>query len=134
MELPVQITYRNMEPSPAITARIEEEAAKLDSFYPRIVRCRVVVEAPHRHHRLGEQFQVRIHLTVPRGELVVSHDPSLHSTATHDESIHMNKHLEFHPDHKDVYVAIRDSFISSRRQLQDYAARIRGEIKHHEAA
>lgn len=36
MELPVQITYRNMEPSDAVTARIEAEAAKLDTFFDRI--------------------------------------------------------------------------------------------------
>lgn len=48
MELPVQITYRNMDPSDAVTARIETEAAKLDKFFPRITSCRVVVEVPHR--------------------------------------------------------------------------------------
>ena len=32
MQLPVQITDRNMEPSEAVTTRIEAEAAKLETF------------------------------------------------------------------------------------------------------
>lgn len=53
MEPPIQITYRNMEPSDAVTARIESEAAKLDTFFERITSCRVIVEAPHLHHKWG---------------------------------------------------------------------------------
>ena len=60
MELPVQITYRNMERSEAVTARIKAEATKLSSFFDLITRCEVIVEAPHRHHKRGEVFHVRI--------------------------------------------------------------------------
>ena len=44
----------------------------------------------------------------------------------------VRKHIEIRPEHKDVYVAIRNAFMSARRQLQDYAKRLRGEVKHHE--
>ena len=71
MILPVQITFRNMPPSDAVAARVQEEAEKLDEFYRRITSCRVIVEIPHRHHALGEQFHVRIELGVPGGEIVV---------------------------------------------------------------
>jgi ribosome-associated translation inhibitor RaiA len=130
MELPVQITYRNMEASAAVTARIHEEAAKLDEFFPRITSCRVIVEAPHRHHKWGELFHVRIDLGVPGNELVVSHEPSPHATLGHDEAA-IKKHIELHPEHKDIYVAIRDAFASARRRLQDYVRRLRGEVKTH---
>jgi len=131
MELPVQITYRNLEPSDAVTARVEAEAAKLDTFFDRITSCRVVVEAPHRHHKWGELFHVRIELGVPGAELVVSHEPTPRATLSHDEEGALKKHIEIHPEHKDVYVAIRDSFASARRRLQDYAKRLRGEVKAH---
>jgi len=120
-----------MEPSESVTARIREEAAKLDEFFPRITSCRVVVEAPHRHHKLGELFHVRIDLGVPGNELVVSHEPSPRATLRHDEEAVLKKHIEIHPEHKDVYVAIRDAFGSARRQLQDYVKRLRGEVKYH---
>jgi hypothetical protein len=62
---PVQTTFRNVPPSDAVTARVQEEAQKPDEFYRRITSCRVIVEIPHRHHALGEQFHVRNELGVP---------------------------------------------------------------------
>jgi ribosome-associated translation inhibitor RaiA len=135
MQLPVQITYRNMESSGAVTARIEEEAAKLDEFFPRITSCRVVVEAPHEHHKFGELFHIRIDIGVPGREIVVSHEPSPHASLSHEDEMAVKKHIDIHPEHnKDVYVAVRDAFGSARRQLKDYAMRLRGEVKTHERA
>lgn len=58
-----------MDTSAAVAARVQEEAAKLDRYFDRITSCRVIVEAPHRHHRRGEPFHVRIELGVPGKEL-----------------------------------------------------------------
>ena len=75
MEIPLQITFRNMPPSEAIEDNIREKLSKLESFYDRIMSCRVIVEAPHRHHRKGNVYEVRIDLTVPGGELVINRSP-----------------------------------------------------------
>src|SRR3990172_7457975 len=75
MEIPLKITFRNMPPSKAVEATIREKAAKLESFYDRIMSCRVMVEAPHRHHHKGKAYQVRIEITVPGGELVINRAP-----------------------------------------------------------
>ena len=114
MELPLQITFRDMEPSEAIEAKIREKTVKLDTVYDRIMGCHVVVQAPHRHHHKGKLYQVHIDLTVPQGELVVSREPKDDHT------------------HEDVYVAIRDAFRAAERQLEDYARRQRGAVKTHE--
>jgi ribosome-associated translation inhibitor RaiA len=53
MQLPLQITFRNLEPSEAVEARVRKESEKLDKLYDRIMRCRVVVEAHHKHHHKG---------------------------------------------------------------------------------
>lgn len=50
MMLPLQITFRHMESSPALAARIRALASKLDRFSAHIIRCHVVV-APPAHHR-----------------------------------------------------------------------------------
>lgn len=63
MIVPVQIAFRNMKPSEAVDARVREEVQKLESFYNRIMRCRVIVEIPHRHHRRGDIFHVRIDMS-----------------------------------------------------------------------
>ena len=131
MILPVQITFRNMPPSDAVAARVQEEAEKLDEFYKRITSCRVIVEAPHRHHMLGEQVHIRIELGVPGGEIVVRHKPSLHSAVQRSGGEDWEKHLEAKPQHKDIGVAIRDAFKAVRRRLQDYARRQRGQVKVH---
>ena len=131
MILPVQITFRNMQPSDAVAARVQEEAEKLDEFYKRITSCRVIIEIPHRHHALGGQVHVRIELGVPRDEIVVRNEPSLHGAVQRSDELEWAKHLEANPQHKDVYVAIRDAFKAARRQLQDYARRQRGQVKVH---
>jgi ribosome-associated translation inhibitor RaiA len=120
-----------MEPSEAAAARINDEAAKLDEFYRRITSCRVIVEAPHRHHKWGDLFHVRVELGVPGAELVVKHEPSLHTAMQRTDADRWEKHLEVRPEHKDICVAIRDAFKAARRQLQDYARRQRGDVKAH---
>ena len=133
MILPVQITFRNMPSSDAVAARVQDEAEKLDEFYKRITSCRVIVEVPHRHHTLGDQVHVRIELGVPGGEIVVRHEPSLHSTVQRRGQQEWKKHLEASPQYKEIGVAIRDAFKAARRRLQDYARRQRGQVKVHNA-
>jgi ribosomal subunit interface protein len=104
-----------MDSSQAIADKIRERAAKLDRYHHHITSCRVMVEAPHRHREHGQLFHVRVDITVPGGELMVTRDPPRHGA------------------HKDVYVAIRDAFDAAARQLEDYARRQQGRVKVHEA-
>jgi ribosomal subunit interface protein len=114
MQQPVRITFKEMEPSEAIETRIREYAAKLEKFYDPILHCHVVVEAPHRHSNHGRLYDIRIDITVPGDEVVVSHQ------GPKDQA------------HEDVYVALRDAFRAARRQLQDVARKRRGKVKRHE--
>lgn len=109
MEIPLQITSRDFELSDAIKSEITEKAGKLDKFYDRITRCRVVVETPHRHKHEGKLYNVQIHLTIPGKEIVVKREP-----------------------HEDLYVAIRNSFDAAKRKLEDASRLQRGKVKHHE--
>ena len=114
MRIPMEITFRHMEPSPALEERIRAKAEKLDHFYQHVMACHVVVEAPHEHRHQGNLFHVRIDLTVPGGELLVSR----------------GHHHQSHA-HEDVYVALRDAFDTARRQLEEYSRQQRGDIKAH---
>jgi len=109
MELPLQITSHDFALSPGIEAEIREHADRLDAYYNRIMRCRVVVEAPVGHHHRGGPFNVRLDLTVPRGELVINRQAD-----------------------EDLLVAIRDAFDAMRRRLEDYVREHRGDVKAHE--
>lgn len=104
MKLPLEITFRNVDRTSEIEERIRAKAAKLDRFFDRITGCRVVVEAPHKHHNKGNAYHVRIEVSVPGDELIVNRDPP-------------------NPDHEDLGVALRDAFAAAQRQLQSYAAK-----------
>src|SRR4030067_1566778 len=108
METPLQITSRDFELTDAIKSEILDKAGKLDKYYERIMKCRVVVETPHRHHHEGKLYNVQIHITVPGKELVVKREP-----------------------HEDLYVAIRNSFDAARRQLEDFTRLQRGAVTRH---
>src|SRR6266542_5481047 len=129
MILPLQVTFRNMEPSQEVESWIQEEAAKLDTYYGRTTSCRVVVETLHSHHRSGNPFHVRIDLGVPGEELVVKHQPSLHGSMKRVREPKRVKRLDVQAPHKNLHVTVRDAFRAAKRQLENYARRKRGEVK-----
>lgn len=113
MQVPLQVTFRNMEHSEKIEEDVRQHAAKLDEFSDRITSCRVVIEAPHRHHHKGNLYHVRLLVSVPRRELVVDREPD----ADHA--------------HEDAHVTIRDAFDAMRRQLEDDVRELRNDVKVH---
>ncbi len=131
MKLPVQITFRNMESSEAIEAVIRKRVEKLETYYDQILGCRVLVEVPNRHHLKGRHRQIRIDLTVPNAEIVVNHEPSLHTKQKHIEAEEYKKSAELHADYKDINVAIREAFEIASRRLQEYVRRRRLDVKAH---
>jgi cold shock CspA family protein/ribosome-associated translation inhibitor RaiA len=134
MQIPIQITFRNMDSSPAVEERVREEAEKLSEFYNGIMGCRVMVEIPHQHRQQGKRFHIRIDLIVPGGEIVVNHEPSLRGSIQQAGTEKRKKGQEVAAPHKDIYVAIRDAFKAARRQLQDYARKQSGAVKKREPA
>ena len=100
LQVPLQTTFRNMPRSDALDAHIQQRAAKLEEFHPRITSCRVTVEEIARHQHQGRQFRVCVDVRVPgHQELVVNRD-----------------HAE------DPYVALRDAFDAMARQLDESIA------------
>lgn len=115
MQIPWEVSYRNVRPTTTIQSLIDEKVAGLERFYPRIIGCHVTIERPGRHHRQGKgaHFRVRVELSVPGGRLVVGRDP------------------EEAKDHENAYLAISEAFRAMRRQLQDHARKQRGDVKLH---
>lgn len=113
MAIPLNITFRDMDSSPALEDRVRDLVAKLEQHYDRIERAEVVIERPHKRHRQGQRVHVRVELAVPGPDIVVSHDHELDGA------------------HEDTYVALRDAFRAARRQLEDRARRLRRDVKTH---
>jgi hypothetical protein len=132
--VPTQVTFRGLSPSDALDGVIRERVAWLERFYAGIVRCRVLVEVPHRHRRSGRTFHVRVEVTVPGGPaVVVSHQPSpVGELQDVDEGV-SRKYADVDIMHGHALVAVHEAFDATRRRLEDFARGQRGAVKRHEA-
>ncbi len=54
MALPVQITFRDIDPSDAIGARINDRVRRLQKFAKRATGLHVTVAAPHHRGQKGK--------------------------------------------------------------------------------
>ena len=102
-----QITYRGLEHSAALDARIIELSRKLEEFHPKITRCHVVLDEIDKHKRKGNLFEARIDLHVPNHEMFT------------------------HAQHEDPYTAITQAFDQMIRQLEEDIRIARGQVKRH---
>jgi len=98
MQLPLQITAHNVALGTASRALIRKAVGKLETFSGRITACRVIVEVPQRFPAGPPiTFNVRVDLTVPGDEIVVTHQGDA-----------------------DLETAIQNAFDAAGRRLQDY--------------
>jgi ribosomal subunit interface protein len=109
VQVPLQLTIRDMAHSDALESRIRDKAAKLEQFCPNMISCHVTVQQLSQHKRQGREFRVQIDVRIPGKELVANRD-----------------------HHEDVYVALRDAFAAMTRQLEDLVRIQRGDLKLHD--
>lgn len=105
MDIPLEVVARNGDLPAGARSEIEASVERLGRLYDRIIRCRVAVEGPGGHHVQG-RWTVKIDLSVPRNEFVVSRQSG--------ESL---------PE------ALRESFDAAERILEEYLARCRRQVK-----
>jgi ribosomal subunit interface protein len=103
MDLPLQVTFRDIPHSDALDAYVREKAGKLDTFHRHISSCRVAVESPHKHQSHGRSYRVRIDMKVPGAELVAG----------------QGKNVE------DAYAAVDEAFHDAERLLKSHASKLR---------
>ena len=117
MEIPLEITFHNTDPSPTLEAEIRKHVGRLEKLYDRLVGCRVSVEALHQQHQTGNIYGVHIEMRVPGHEqLVVSREP------------HHPKQRYAHPSAR---TSVRDAFKAAEKQLKEFKEKQRGDIKTH---
>jgi cold shock CspA family protein/ribosome-associated translation inhibitor RaiA len=109
MEIPVHLSGKGVELTPDQEAQIRDEVTRLERFFDRVVACHVVVSVPNRRPG-GEPvaWTFRLSLTVPGGELAITRQAQ--------------------PSFREAF---DDAFAAARRQLQDYARELRGDVKRH---
>ena len=109
MQTPLQITFRDMEPSPALEHDAREALAKLEEHHARLTSCRVVIQAPHKHHQRGRRFQVTVGLAIPGREIVVAR--------SHEDRA----------SHEDAHTTLREAFRAALRGLDAHRTSRRAE-------
>jgi cold shock CspA family protein/ribosome-associated translation inhibitor RaiA len=115
MQVPLDISFQNCEPSEAIRSEIERHASRLEKFHDHITACHVAVTAPSTRHHEGNLFSIRIRVAMPQHKDIVV-------TKTHGDM----------PQHEHIKVAIKDAFALAQRQIEDAARDMRGQVKQHE--
>jgi ribosomal subunit interface protein len=107
--LPLQITMRDMPAATEVLeSHIRQKAEKLNRFCDKISSCRVVIEFDQKHKHQGKLYNVRIDITVPGKELVVTRKRN-----------------------EDIYVSLRDAFNAVFRQLEEHSRKRHGHVKTH---
>jgi ribosome-associated translation inhibitor RaiA len=118
MDIPLELAFHNMAPSDGLSAAVRREVARLERLYDHIIGCRVVIEMPHKSHRLGSNApDIHILLRVPGREIIVSR-----------ELAHAGKSAT------NAYVLLKDAFQAVQQRLKQYRSQRRGDVKHKEAA
>lgn len=112
METPAEVTFKDIDHSDAIEARIRERVARLEAMCNEILRCQIWVRAPHRRHK-GTEYVIDISVQMPGATLHIDRRPG-------------DDHA-----HTDVYVAIRDAFNGMERQLRKWQDQHKGRPETH---
>lgn len=98
------ITFRDVEPSPALQAHVTSLADDLKKEISDLTSCRVTVGRTNRHHRQGDSFSVHVEVHVPHA--------TLNAERTSGER-------------DDVYAAVDAAFEDLQRRLRDHFERAR---------
>jgi ribosome-associated translation inhibitor RaiA len=118
MQRPLEIAFRDLDPSDFVRNLVEERVERLERFYPRIIGCRVVIEAPHRSAEGHDPpLGISVEVDIPGRPRIVARDVEAQRSVKGD-------HLS----------AINRAFEAVERQLEELGDKQRGEIKRHENA
>jgi ribosome-associated translation inhibitor RaiA/cold shock CspA family protein len=121
LQVPLEISFHNMESSAWAEEEIRNRAAGLESIYDRLVSCRVRVDQRATNSNDTIPPVVHIEMGIPgRKDLVVSHEPD---------------HLQQKFQRPDLHNAINEAFRIAERQLRDYKDKLSDHTKdvRHEA-
>ncbi len=110
MQLPVRVSYRGLEKSDEIEQMVLEKAMRLDKFCDHISRCDVAIEQPNHAHKKGNEFRVRIDVTVPPGHELVAEEKQMDNGT-----------------HSPLTKVVHDAFKTMERQLRHLVDKQRGE-------
>ena len=101
MQIPLELSFRNVEPDDRIRRLIDAKVNKLHRVCNYFTSCRVAIEKPNEHYQNGNPYRVRIEVKVPPGhDIIVIREPV-------DNDMH-----------QPLEAVVRDAFESTHRRLK----------------
>ncbi len=70
MHQPAAVTFRDVDPSPAVQSHVDERAGKLVDQFRTVTSCRVTIGRAQKRARHGDSFEVRVDVHAPHLDLV----------------------------------------------------------------
>jgi cold shock CspA family protein/ribosome-associated translation inhibitor RaiA len=114
MDMPLAITYRNVNKTSELDSLIRERAAKLEEFHHHIVSCHVYVDQPQKHQQSGGHYAVKLDIRIPREREIVV------------KSNHANGRV-----HDSVVKVITDTFDAAYRKVKKVREIQHRDVKRH---
>jgi ribosome-associated translation inhibitor RaiA len=116
MDIPLELSFHNIEGSDALKAAVTQHVGKLEQLHDHIIGCRVVIELPHKSQKArGNLPDVHIVVRVPGKEIVVSKELA-------------------HAGHKksatDAYAVLDNAFAVAASRLKEYRRILHGDVKY----
>jgi ribosome-associated translation inhibitor RaiA len=116
MDIPLELSFHNLEPSESLKAAVQEHVARLEQLHDHIIGCRVSIEMPHKSQKAsGNLPDVHIVVRVPGKEIAVTKELA-------------------HAGHKksatDAYAVLDNAFAVAASRLKDYRRIAHGEVKY----
>ena len=112
--IPFQISFLDFPESDAVWLAVQKRIEKLEIYFKRIIRCEVAISLPHRHRHTDRLYHIQIRILLPGDDIIITKKP------VHNEA------------HRNIYVAIRDSFNAAERLLREKVRVLRNETKTHQ--
>ncbi len=109
MNTPLEISFKGLDKSTAIEAKIAERAARLEKHFDRMTHCRVVVAAPHKYSHKGKTYEIKIDIGIPgAAPLIVTHESPVGQAQ------------------EDLKIALRDAFDAADRSIDELVEKKNG--------
>lgn len=114
MNVPLEITYRDVRKTDQIENEIRERSSKLEKLCPQLSSCRVALERPQQRLESGRNFQVRLDLTLPPGKEIV-----------------VKEKAGYGDIHDQLSVVVNKAFNVAEKRLKKMAEKMSGRVKRH---
>src|SRR5690606_14518843 len=74
MQVPPEIAFRDIEPTDELKALILDGIDKLETVYPNLISCRAVVTDTTPGRNSGNNYRVRLEISIPHKTVMVDED------------------------------------------------------------